>query len=66
MIARKRFLLFTSIKIELIDAQFVLWKMDHSQRSAVEISKDENGVTQVLLQSPRGASVRVRSSSYNI
>ncbi|KAG6388252.1 hypothetical protein SASPL_153454 [Salvia splendens] len=33
--------------------------MDHSQRSAVEISKDENGVTQVLLQSPRGASVRI-------
>ncbi|KAG8375064.1 hypothetical protein BUALT_Bualt10G0061200 [Buddleja alternifolia] len=38
--------------------------MDHSaadvnQRAAVEITKDQNGVSHVLLQSPRGASARV-------
>ncbi|GFP86688.1 putative glucose-6-phosphate 1-epimerase [Phtheirospermum japonicum] len=31
--------------------------MDHS--AAVEITKDENGISQVLLRSPRGASARV-------
>lgn len=47
--------------------QFVFLKMDNStadenQRGAtVEISKDENGISQVLLRSPRGASARVRS-----
>lgn len=37
------------------------WKfeMSHSGAAVVEVSKDKNGIDQVLLQNPRGASARV-------
>lgn len=31
------------------------------QRAGVEVTKDKNGIEQVVLRSPRGASARVRS-----
>lgn len=42
------------------------WKfeMSHSGAAVVEVSKDKNGIDQVLLQNPRGASARVSRLFY--
>ena len=52
--------------VSSIDVPYCVFEMNRSgaesdKRTAVEVTKDKNGIGQVVLRNPRGASARVRS-----